>query len=152
MRAITICQPYAWLFTLPASDPRQKRVENRKWFTYYRGPLLIHAGKSHEYLGSESSVTESEEETMPMGAIVARAWLFECLAKAAIDRGRYDVERWPWIKDHRHTEGPSCHIIGRVETLAEPIFCPGKQGYWMPSVEIMDRVEKQLGPQRQWTS
>jgi hypothetical protein len=148
MRALTICQPFAWLFTLPATDPRQKRVENRKWATYYRGPVLIHAGKSHEYLATEPSVTECEIEQMPMGAIVARAWLFVCLDKAKIDSGLYDRTRWHWARHHRHTEGPYCHIIGRVETLPKPIFCPGRQSYWVPSMEIVSRVESQIGRQQ----
>lgn len=31
----------------------EKRVENREWPTSYRGPLLIHAGKSREWLDDE---------------------------------------------------------------------------------------------------
>lgn len=50
MKALTICQPYAALICLPSTDWRHKRVENRKWFTSYRGPLLIHAGKSRDWL------------------------------------------------------------------------------------------------------
>ncbi len=41
MRALTIRQPWAWAITCGL-----KRVENRTWSTNYRGPLLIHAGKT----------------------------------------------------------------------------------------------------------
>lgn len=40
MKAISIRQPWAWLIVQGA-----KAVENRTWYTSYRGPLLIHAAK-----------------------------------------------------------------------------------------------------------
>src|SRR3546814_21116370 len=45
MKALTICQPYAELILLGL-----KRVENRSKPTRHRGPLLIHAGKSRDWL------------------------------------------------------------------------------------------------------
>jgi hypothetical protein len=56
VKALTICQPYAELIARG-----QKRVENREWPTRYRGPLLIHAGKSREWLSGETDA-ELEEE------------------------------------------------------------------------------------------
>jgi hypothetical protein len=44
-KALTICQPYAELIARG-----EKVIENRTWPTSYRGPLLIHAGKSREWL------------------------------------------------------------------------------------------------------
>jgi len=40
MKAISIRQPWAWLIVQGA-----KAVENRRWYTAYRGPLLIHAAR-----------------------------------------------------------------------------------------------------------
>lgn len=40
MKALSIRQPWAWLIT-----HGYKVVENRTWETFYRGPILIHAGK-----------------------------------------------------------------------------------------------------------
>lgn len=40
MKAITVLQPWAWLL---ASG--KKHCETRSWKTYYRGEILIHAGK-----------------------------------------------------------------------------------------------------------
>jgi hypothetical protein len=48
MKAITICQPWAW-----AIIHGPKRYENRTWPASYRGPLLIHAGKSRAWLEGE---------------------------------------------------------------------------------------------------
>jgi hypothetical protein len=40
VRALSIRQPWAWLIINAGKD-----IENRKWFSKYHGPLLIHAGK-----------------------------------------------------------------------------------------------------------
>ena len=46
MKCISIKQPWAWLIV-----NRYKPVENRKWKTNYRGPILIHASKSFDWDG-----------------------------------------------------------------------------------------------------
>ena len=69
MIALTVCQPYASLIVgwpgIAVEDV--KRVENRGWRTSYRGPLLIHAGKSTDYLDTWGGPTPAE---MPMGVIL----------------------------------------------------------------------------------
>ena len=40
MKALSIQQPWAWLITRGHKD-----IENREWYTDYRGFILIHAGK-----------------------------------------------------------------------------------------------------------
>jgi hypothetical protein len=49
VKALTIRPPWAW-----AVIYRGKDVENRRWRTTYRGPLLIHAGKDPDPDGSTS--------------------------------------------------------------------------------------------------
>lgn len=44
MKALSIRQPWAWLIIAGI-----KPIENRKWATPYRGPLLIHAATKHEW-------------------------------------------------------------------------------------------------------
>ena len=41
VKALTVRQPWAWATIYGGKD-----VENRRWRTAYRGPLLIHAGKN----------------------------------------------------------------------------------------------------------
>jgi hypothetical protein len=41
VKALTVRQPWAWATIYAGKD-----VENRRWRTTYRGPLLIHAGKN----------------------------------------------------------------------------------------------------------
>jgi len=46
MKALSIQQPWAWLI-----GKGIKPVENRTWKCGYRGPLLIHAGKTFDWEG-----------------------------------------------------------------------------------------------------
>ena len=120
MKALTICQPYAHLITLPITDERAKRVENRKWPTSHRGPLLIHAGKSRDWLELDDDCETDAEyglsvSGMAFGAIVAIADLVECFQMrqtmlSGINRAScIPLEVWkarPWLDDHKHVEGP----------------------------------------------
>jgi hypothetical protein len=45
MKAISIKQPWAWAIF------NGKPVENRTWYSHYRGELLIHASKKFDYDG-----------------------------------------------------------------------------------------------------
>ncbi len=50
MKCLSIKQPWAWLIVTKQLPPdMRKDVENRTWATAYRGPLLIHAGKSFDW-------------------------------------------------------------------------------------------------------
>lgn len=138
MKAITICQPYAHLICLSESDPRHKRIENRTWPTTYRGPLLIHAGKSRDWLllddeeGAPNAVDISYDlaiKDMTFGAVVATARLLNCVTIESIESERYD-DIYPWAKAHRHAEGPWCWVLGDVVALAQPIPARGAQGLW----------------------
>lgn len=57
VKALSIRQPWAWLIMRPdLTTPTErnaamlagdlKDVENRTWWTHYRGPVLIHAGQT----------------------------------------------------------------------------------------------------------
>jgi hypothetical protein len=41
MKALSIMQPWAWAIVQGYKD-----IENRSWATSYRGPVLVHAGRS----------------------------------------------------------------------------------------------------------
>ncbi len=132
MKAITVCQPFAWLITLPENDPRNKRVENREWYTHYRGPILIHAGKSKAYMSKWSDISSSETQALTFGAVIAKARLSGCMDWCEVVRGmgqKVDREQERWLWSHSHTHGPFCWILADVEPLT-PIPCRGKQGLW----------------------
>lgn len=83
-RAISIRQPWAWLIL------RDKRIENRRWATKYRGPLLIHAAKGMARDEYDDAVAYAHDvapdivvppfESLPRGGVVGRARLIDVIA------------------------------------------------------------------------
>lgn len=121
---LSVCQPYAWAI-LHAG----KNVENRPWHTEHRGPLLIHAGRSTEYMdrgmGDMRRITTCPrapaEDELAFGAIVGIVELLDC---AHILRGGHEGRflRNPWA------EGSYCWVLVRPRSFREPIPWPGKLG------------------------
>lgn len=133
MKALTICQPYAHLIAIG-----QKPIENRTWETTYRGPLLIHAGKSRTWLESGD---QARFPTMAFGAVVAVARLEVCLYAHVV---------WEWparyahLRDHEHANGPWCWVLGDVRRLRTPIPCGGALGLWDAPADVVARVHQEL--------
>ncbi len=114
MKALTICQPYA---SCIAIGP--KRIENRSWPVRWMGPLLIHAGKSREWLdtlGRDEWPDMPPVEDLPFGAIVAICDLAGCLPISE-------------CRGQPFAEGPYCWRLDNVRPI-EPIEYAGKQGLW----------------------
>lgn len=126
MKVLTISQPYA---SLIASG--EKWIENRRWHTNYRGPLVIHAGKGTQYM----TRAEMREQSLPIGSVVAVCRMQDCveLSKAA-DR----------VRRHQHAEGPFCWVLGDVVKLETPIELVGKQGLFKPSDELVDALGQRV--------
>lgn len=124
MKALTICQPYAELIARG-----EKRVENREWSTNYRGPLLIHAGKSRSWLDGDTDDELAAEfgRRVEFGAIVARSVLVGCFHIDRIQSGEYDRD-FPWLKTHGHANGTWCWVLEHVERLPTAIPWKGEQG------------------------
>ncbi|MFB3894308.1 MAG: ASCH domain-containing protein [Phycisphaerae bacterium] len=117
MKALTICQPYAELIIRG-----EKPVENRRWYTEYRGPLLIHAGKSRDWLELDSSGTRDEAYDIPLaemdfGAIIGKVDLIDCvpLTRLRSRDGRCTNPKYRVYANSPHAEGPFCLL------LAEPV-------------------------------
>lgn len=135
MKCLTICNPYPVLI-LTAQDELppgyfHKRVENRKQMFGHRGPLLIHAGKSTEWM------TPADEQALPQmvfGCLVGVVELMGCYrAMTKTPSGlfmfsREPLERFPWLQKHKHTEGPYCLILANARRFQEPITYRGQQG------------------------
>lgn len=123
MKALTICQPYPRLILIG-----EKHVENRTWHTPYRGPLLIHAGKSREWL-DEMDERQAIDAGDPLvfGAILGRATLAACVRVEEIDAGQLDG-RFPQLISRAHCSGPWCWVLTEVQRFAAPIPWRGAQG------------------------
>lgn len=153
VRALTICQPYASLIVLPDSDPRAKRVENRCWSAWFRGPLLIHAGKSRAWLDPDPDEDLLPAAGLPFGAVVGVAQLTGCergvrLAGGTMQFSESALTRWSWLATHQHAEGAWCWILERCQALPQAIPFSGAQGLWVPQLDLVEKVIEQLG--REW--
>jgi hypothetical protein len=129
LMALTICQPYAHLIARG-----EKRIENRTWPTAYRGPLVIHAGKSREWLNGEDT------SSMAFGAVVAVVDLIGCQ--------RIEDLKGAWA-EHAYANGPWCWMFGReMVVLKNPVEARGAQGLWKLTertaaevIELLRRIE-----------
>jgi len=119
--ALTICQPWAHLIM-----QGHKRVENRRWYTGHRGPMLIHAGKSKDWMDLTTMQKYGlDYRDLILGSIVGVADVVDCLALQAAKRPN---PKYPWLAKHEHTEGPFCFVLQNVRRFAEPIPYRGEQG------------------------
>ncbi len=84
MKALSIQQPWAWLIVNAPIEVR-KDVENRSWWTDFRGEFLVHAGKTFDADGYDWIRHTFPEITMPApdaferGGIVGKATLTDCV-------------------------------------------------------------------------
>lgn len=112
LKALTICQPYAELIARGL-----KNVENRDWPTRYRGLLVIHAGKSREWMDDGDLDAYPD---MSFGMIVAVAMLYDCI----------HISKMPATRLHeQHVNGPWCWLLKDVRRV-KPIPYRGAQGLW----------------------
>lgn len=142
VKCLTVCQPYAELIAM-----REKRIENRSWSCGYRGPLVIHAGKSKAWLSDDYTLEypEIDPPRMAFGAAVCVC----CLAWVT-DRARlFAVEphsrfHWAWEHPHRDRDG-WYWILESIVRLEQPIAMRGERGLYDLEPPIIARIEKQLG-------
>ncbi len=123
MRALTVCQPWAWAIVHGSKD-----IENRTWHTHFRGTLLIHAGKSRDWFtpdaieGIEMLDHRRVSPNMPgmaYGALIGRCRLIDCIpADVAVRRG------------YRYVSGPWCFVLADRVALPRPIPYVGRQGFF----------------------
>lgn len=96
MRGISIRQPWAWLIT-----HGHKPVENRTWETFYRGSILIHAGKI---------MTRADYEAA-------------CIFIESDDRIRHVIDLMPKPQDlERGGIVGQCELVGCVRSHPSPFF------------------------------
>lgn len=122
MKALTVCQPYAELIACG-----EKVIENRNWPTSYRGPLVIHAGKSLAWLDEPS-----DKDRFVFGAVVAVADLTDCRRLADLP---------VHLQDNEHANGPWCWLLANVRRV-EPVPYRGVQGLFDVPSELIREESK----------
>lgn len=120
--ALTVHRPWAALILLAGKD-----VENRSWHTNYRGPLLIHAGKTwdDDALPFASEI-RSADGMRAAGWVSVRPDDHETGILGVVDL--VDVVRdhtSPWA-----VRGQWHWLRARPRMFPEAIPCAGRQGLW----------------------
>lgn len=129
IRAITVCNPHAW-----AIIHGDKPYENRGWPSGYRGRLLIHAGKSREWLEDFPQYDgEPPAKDLVFGAIIGVVDMIDCVTPDQAFRKRGFR--------HETAEGPWCHEYANPRPLIRPVPWKGSLGLWLPTEELMRLVE-----------
>jgi hypothetical protein len=120
MKALTVRQPWAWLLF------HGKPVENRDWYTTYRGPLAIHAAKTMtraEYEDAVEFVTLFDSElarripppsSLVFGAVIGT------------------VEQIACVRHHPSPffQGDYGHVYAHAKEFLQPIPTRGALGLW----------------------
>lgn len=136
IRLISIRAPWHW-FILHAG----KDIENRDWYTPYRGPILIHASSwfdADEIVADARAARDMEAEagtvspaTITLGEIrklgghiVGRADIVDCVDRSSS----------PWFM------GKWGFVLENVRPLAQPIRFKAGLGLRPPPQDIIDRI------------
>lgn len=145
MNVITICNPYPELILLG-----EKPIENRTQRWNYRGELLIHAGKSRDWMTDDAY---RRFPNLVYGAIVGSCRLGACLPKPDADAGSFAFNEAmsQWFRagyihllEHEHANGPWCLILENVKRFARPIPARGALGLWQVPADVQPLVREQL--------
>ncbi len=130
-RALSIRQPWTWAILYAG-----KRVENRTWYTDYRGPIFIHAGLRVDWAAVDDLRDEIEAVPEPRpaafcGGLVATAILADCVKPDQVPEGQRDWAVGPW-----------CFLLRTVTPLVRPVSHPGALGLFSvhPRAELVARA------------
>lgn len=81
MKAISIKQPWSWAICNAGKD-----IENREWYTSYRGNILIHASKTIDSYGYDflnfRNISPPSRKTILKGGIVGVATIVDCVTES----------------------------------------------------------------------
>lgn len=123
MRALSILQPWAWLIV-----HGHKPVENRKWSTTYRGPLLIHAGKRW---GPEQRSDLANVRAMFPGLVVPDTFDLGCVVGVATVTDCVQHMHTPWFF------GPFGFVLERARPFPKPVPFKGQLGFFeVPGMKV----------------
>ena len=124
MKALSIQQPWAYCITNGT-----KRVENRTWFSRFRGDLLIHAGKQYQtelerYIHADSpEVDVAGMLGAPRGAIVGICRMIDCIRPG--DDARLPIEQRIWADPEQFK-----FLLTDIRAFAQPIPYKGSLGFF----------------------
>jgi ASCH domain len=95
MKALSVCQPWAWAIVTGL-----KTVENRSRPTRHRGPLLIHASRSRRYLGEDFADLLPglpPADWLDFGALVGMVEVVGCVPAEEVGDDPFATGPWCWL-------------------------------------------------------
>ncbi|HVO28018.1 MAG TPA: ASCH domain-containing protein [Candidatus Margulisiibacteriota bacterium] len=120
MKAITIKQPWAWAIFAG------KDIENRSWYTHYRGPLLIHAGAAYQANARlPRGIHPPDRHELEFSAIIGVVDLADVVQRSK--------SRW--------FQGDYGFVLRNPRAISPPIPCKGRLGLWTPTETQVRRVK-----------
>jgi hypothetical protein len=143
VHALTVQQPWAYAITVGA-----KTVENRTWTTRYRGPLLIHAGKTVDVaafgLRLIRELAQAQALAADLSPTMTTARFERLLTPAGHVRGGFvaattltDVHQdtgtccGPWAARSHPAHLPIYHwTLADTRPIDPPLGAAGRQGLW----------------------
>ncbi|MBA7529771.1 hypothetical protein ES705_21970 [subsurface metagenome] len=128
MKTLTVCQPYA-----SAIIEGIKTVENRTWKTNYRGPLVIHAGKSMAWFNKipfhqlELMKTFWPYDQLHMGKILGIIDLVDIVkGNFETQTKLFDIKDGETLETDPFVTGPYCWMLENPIKLKEPFPYKGQ--------------------------
>ena len=121
MKALSIRQPWAWLIASGIKD-----VENRGWWTAFRGRIYIHAGKVMDEVAYLDIVSNKAEygvelpEHLDFGCIIGEVDIVDCIFRKPLQIG---LSRW-------HETGRWGFILANPALYDHPVSCKGQLGFF----------------------
>ena len=116
MKCLSVRQPWANAIFVDGKD-----VENRTWYTDYRGPLLIHASQRVESKAASDPRLHKATNNIVVGAIVGVVLLLDVIDNSP---SRWaEPDSWHWL-------------LAEPQLLAAPIACAGKLGIFEVEVPL----------------
>ena len=133
MKVLSLTQPWSTLVVLGA-----KQFETRSWSTQYRGALLIHASKNFPKDCREltfeapfnAALQFKDWSTLPLGAIIGRVELVDCLPTEKITRLPYDEVGLHEIEFGNFAPGRFAWKLENPTLFVKPIPAKGSLGLW----------------------
>lgn len=131
MNCLTVCQPWAWAIF------HGKDIENRGWLMTHRGPLLIHAGKSRDWLHHGLAFLRSVGLEPGPGELIYGAILGQV---DVVDSGPANAPRF---HGNQWASGPMCIKLANPVRFRFPIPYLGKQGIFRVPNSIVQTAFEQ---------
>jgi hypothetical protein len=95
MKALSVCQPWAWAIVTGL-----KKIENRSRPTRHRGPLVIHASRSRRYLkGDYAGLLPGlpPEDQLDFGALLGVVEVVDSVPVAEVEGNPFAIGPWCWL-------------------------------------------------------